>query len=57
MKVISPVNVLVGMLEKIEVEQLLRTTNDFLKQGENAEVEQIWKTLSEDQKKGGISIL
>ena len=57
MKVISPVNVLVGMLETEELEQLLRTTNDFLKQGENAEVEQIWKTLSEDQKNKGISIL
>lgn len=39
------------ILEKIEDEQLLRTIYDFLKQGENAEVGQIWKTLSEDQKK------
>ena len=39
------------ILEKIEDEQLLRTIYDFLKQGENTEVGQIWKTLSEDQKK------
>ena len=39
------------ILDKIEDEQLLRTIYDFLKQGENTEVGQIWKTLTEDQKK------
>jgi len=39
------------ILEKIEDEQLLRTIYDFLKQSENAEVGQIWKTLTDDQRK------
>jgi hypothetical protein len=39
------------ILDKIENEQLLRTIYDFLKQGETAEEGQIWKTLTEEQKK------
>ena len=39
------------ILDKIENEQLLRTIYDFLKQGEDAEEGQIWKTLTEEQKK------
>ncbi len=39
------------ILDKIENEQLLRTIYDFLKQGENSEEGQIWKTLTEQQKK------
>lgn len=39
------------ILDKIEDEQLLRTVYDFLKQGENAEAGQIWKTLTEEQRK------
>lgn len=39
------------ILDKIENEQLLRTVYDFLKQSENIEEGQIWKTLSEEQKK------
>ena len=39
------------ILDKIENEQLLRTIYDFLKQSENAEEGQIWKTLTEEQKK------
>jgi hypothetical protein len=39
------------ILDKIENEQLLRTVYDFLKQSENVEEGQIWKTLNEDQKK------
>ena len=42
---------LLKILDKIEDEQLLRTIYDFLKQAENPETGQIWKTLSEDQKK------
>lgn len=42
---------LLKILDKIEDEQLLRTIYDFLKQRENVEAGQIWKTLSEDQKK------
>ena len=42
---------LLKILEKIEDEQLLRTIYDFLKQSENSETGQIWKTLTEDQKK------
>jgi hypothetical protein len=42
---------LLRILEKIEDEQLLRTIYDFLKQGENTKTGQIWKSLSEDQKK------
>lgn len=39
------------ILDKIENEQLLRTVYDFLKHEEKAEVGQIWKTLTEEQKK------
>ena len=39
------------ILDKIENEQLLRTIYDFLKQRENKGEGQIWKTLTEDQKK------
>jgi len=39
------------ILDGIEDEQLLRTVYDFLKQRENAEVGQIWKTLTDEQKK------
>jgi hypothetical protein len=39
------------ILDKIEDEQLLRTIYEFLKQGENAEIGQIWKTLTEEQRK------
>jgi hypothetical protein len=39
------------MLDRIEDEQLLRTIYDFLKQNENAEVGQIWKTLTDEQRK------
>jgi len=42
---------LMRILEKIDDEQLLRTIYDFLKQGENTEVGQIWKTLTQEQKK------
>ena len=42
---------LLRILNKIEDEQLLRAVYDFLKQGESAEVGQIWKTLTEEQKK------
>lgn len=42
---------LIRTLEKIEDEQLLRVIYDFLKQGENHEVGEIWKSLFEDQKK------
>jgi hypothetical protein len=41
---------LLKLLEKIEDEQLLRTIYDFVKQSENAEVGQIWKTLTDEQK-------
>jgi len=39
------------ILDKIENEQLLRTIYDFLKQSEDVEEGQIWKTLTEEQKK------
>ena len=39
------------ILDRIENEQLLRTIYDFLKQSEGAEEGQIWKTLTEEQKK------
>jgi len=39
------------ILDKIENEQLLRTVYDFLKQGGNSEEGQIWKTLTEQQRK------
>ena len=39
------------ILDKIDNEQLLRAIYDFLKQRENSVEGQIWKTLTEDQKK------
>ena len=39
------------ILDKIENDQLLRTVYDFLKQSENAEEGQIWRTLTEEQKR------
>ncbi len=39
------------ILDKIENEQLLRTIYEFLKQSEDVEEGQIWKTLNEEQKK------
>lgn len=39
------------ILDRIENEQLLRTIYDFLKQRETAQEGQIWKTLTEEQKK------
>jgi uncharacterized radical SAM superfamily Fe-S cluster-containing enzyme len=39
------------ILDRIENEQLLRTIYDFLKQREIAKAGQIWKTLTEEQKK------
>lgn len=42
---------LLKILDRIEDEQLLRTIYDFLKQSENAEVGQIWKTLTDEQRK------
>lgn len=39
------------ILDRIENEQLLRTIYDFLKQGGNSQEGQIWKTLTEEQKK------
>jgi len=39
------------ILDKIENEQLLRTIYDFLQQSENAQAGQIWKTLTEEQKR------
>lgn len=39
------------ILDRIENEQLLRTIYDFLKQGENSQEGQIWKTLTKEQKK------
>jgi uncharacterized beta-barrel protein YwiB (DUF1934 family) len=39
------------ILDKIENEQLLRTVYDFLKHGEKTEEGQLWKTLTEEQKK------
>lgn len=39
------------ILDRIENEQLLRTIHDFLKQRETAKEGQIWKTLTEEQKK------
>jgi argonaute-like protein implicated in RNA metabolism and viral defense len=39
------------ILDRIENEQLLRTIYDFLKQRETAKEGQIWKTLTEEQKK------
>ena len=42
---------LLKILDRIDDEQLLRTIYDFLKQSENAEVGQIWKTLTDEQRK------
>jgi len=42
---------LLKILNRIEDEQLLRAVYDFLKQREGAEVGQIWKTLTDEQKK------
>lgn len=42
---------LIRILEKLEDEQLLRVIYDFLKQGENRAVGEIWKSLSKDQEK------
>lgn len=39
------------ILDRIEDEQLLHAVYDFLKQGEGAEVGQICKTLTDEQKK------
>jgi hypothetical protein len=39
------------ILDRIENEQLLRTIYDFLKNGENTEEGQIWRTLKDEQKK------
>ena len=39
------------ILDKTDNEQLLQTVYDFLKQSESAEKVQIWKTLTEEQKK------
>lgn len=39
------------ILDGIDDEQLLRAVYDFLKQRENTEVGQIWKTLTDEQKK------
>jgi hypothetical protein len=39
------------ILDKIDNEQLLRTIYDFLKQSQGTGEGQIWKTLTEEQKK------
>jgi hypothetical protein len=39
------------ILDRIDNEQLLRAIYDFLKQRENSVEGQIWKTLTEEQKK------
>lgn len=39
------------ILDKIDNEQLLRTIYDFLKQREHLNEGEIWKTLTEEQKK------
>jgi len=39
------------ILDRIENEQLLQTIYDFLKQRETSKEGQIWKTLTEEQKK------
>lgn len=39
------------ILDSIENEQLLRTIYDFLKEREHAQEGQIWKSLTEEQKK------
>ncbi len=42
---------LLKILNKIDDEQLLQTVYDFLKHSENTKEGQIWKTLTEEQKK------
>ena len=39
------------IVDKIDNEQLLQTIYDFLKLSENSQEGQIWKTLTEEQKK------
>ena len=39
------------IVDKIDNEQLLQTIYDFLKLGENSQEGQIWKSLTEEQKK------
>ena len=39
------------IVDKIDNEQLLRAIYDFLKQRENSVEGQIWKTLTEEQKR------
>lgn len=39
------------ILDKIDNEQLLRTVYDFLKQSQTTAEGEIWKTLTEEQKK------
>jgi hypothetical protein len=43
------------IIEKIDNEQLLRALYDFLKQRENAQEGQIWKTLTEEKKEVYLS--
>jgi hypothetical protein len=42
---------LLRILEETDDEQLLRTIYDFIKQSEKLEEGQIWKTLTEEQKR------
>ncbi|GAB1444427.1 MAG: hypothetical protein KF860_16945 [Cyclobacteriaceae bacterium] len=42
---------LIKILNKIDDEQLLRTVYEFLKESKTSEPGQIWKTLTEDQRK------
>jgi uncharacterized beta-barrel protein YwiB (DUF1934 family) len=42
---------LLKILDKTEDEQLLRTIYDFLKQSENTGEGQMWKSLTEEQKR------
>ena len=39
------------IIERIDNEQLLQTIYDFLKQREDSKEGQIWKTLTEEQKR------
>jgi hypothetical protein len=43
-------SILHKIVDKIDNEQLLRAIYDFLKQRQNSEEGEIWKTLTEDQK-------
>ena len=45
------------IVDKIDNEQLLQTIYDFLKLRENSQEGQIWKSLTEEQKKRGLSFL